>query len=164
MTHSAGGPSGWLIADVRPDLVRAIIAVEPFGPPFTVGIGGRLAWGVTASPLTFEPPAASPEDLTTQERPTGRDDRATCLVQREPARKLPNLAGFPIVVVTAEASWMAYDNHGTVDFLAQAGADVEHLRLEDHGIHGNGHAMMFETNSDEIAAVIEQWVVAKGLS
>ena len=66
------------------------------------------------------------------------------------------LAGFPIVVVTAEASWMAADNHGMVDYLAQAGCNVEHLRLEDHGVHGNGHAMMFETNSDDVATVMER--------
>ncbi len=34
----------------------------------------------------------------------------------------------PIVVVTAEASWMAADNHGMVDYLVQAGASAEHLR------------------------------------
>ena len=61
-------------------------------------------------------------------------------VQKEPARRLPNLARVPIVVVTAEASWMAADNHAMVDFLAQAGCEVEHLRLEDKGVHGNGHA------------------------
>ena len=59
---------------------------------------------------------------------------------------------------------MAADNHGIVDFLAQAGATIEHLRLEDVGIHGNGHAMMLETNSDEIAQVIQDWIEEKQLS
>jgi len=59
---------------------------------------------------------------------------------------------------------MATDNHGTVDFLRQAGARVEHLRLEEHGVRGNGHAMMLETNSDAVAAVIEDWIVGKGLA
>jgi hypothetical protein len=85
------------------------------------------------------------------------------LVQQPPARQLPNLSGFPIVVVTAEASWMATDNHGTVDFLRQGGAWVEHLRLEDQGVRGNGHAMMLETNSNEVARVIGDWIVGKGL-
>lgn len=41
VTHSASGPDGWLVADRRPELVRAIVAVEPMGPPFgdTPGIG-----------------------------------------------------------------------------------------------------------------------------
>ena len=35
LSHSAGGPPGWLIADARPDGVKALIAMEPLGPPFT---------------------------------------------------------------------------------------------------------------------------------
>lgn len=164
LTHSAGGPTGWLLADACPDLVKAIVAVEPVGPPFAERAGGKLAWGLTAAPLRFDPPAATPEDLDLVEKTPVRDGTVACLIQREPARQLPNLTGFPIVVVTAEASWMAMDNHGTVDFLAQSGADVEHLRLEDHGIHGNGHAMMLETNSDDVAAVIAGWIDGKALS
>ncbi len=29
LTHSRSGPFGWLVADARPDLVRAILAIEP---------------------------------------------------------------------------------------------------------------------------------------
>jgi pimeloyl-ACP methyl ester carboxylesterase len=164
LTHSAGGPTGWLAADARPNLIKAIVAVEPAGPPFTRRAGGTLTWGLTASPLKFDPPAAKPEDLRVEERAPVREGTVACLLQQEPARKLPNLAGFPIAVVTAEASWMATDNHGTVDFLRQAGAQVEHVRLEEHGVHGNGHAMMLETNSDAVAAVIDEWIIARGLA
>ena len=164
MTHSAGGPAGWLIADARPQAVKAIIAVEPAGPPFSESPGGKLTWGITAAPLTFDPPAHSGDDLATEERAPLREGTIACLVQQQPPRRLPHLSGFPIVVVSAEASWMATSNHGTVDFLAQAGAQVEHLRLEDQGVHGNGHAMMLETNSDEVAAVIERWISDKGLA
>ena len=41
VTHSAGGPAGWLVADARPDAVKAIVAIEPMGPPF-------FAFGPTA--------------------------------------------------------------------------------------------------------------------
>ena len=34
LTHSRSGPFGWLVADARPDLVHAILAVESNGPPF----------------------------------------------------------------------------------------------------------------------------------
>jgi pimeloyl-ACP methyl ester carboxylesterase len=34
VTHSLGGAFGWLAADARPELVRAVVAIEPFGPPF----------------------------------------------------------------------------------------------------------------------------------
>jgi len=33
-THSAGGPFGWLVADERPNLVKAIVCVEGAGFPF----------------------------------------------------------------------------------------------------------------------------------
>lgn len=42
MTHSAGGPMGWLMADARPDLVRALVALEPLGPPFREA--ARAGW------------------------------------------------------------------------------------------------------------------------
>ena len=159
LTHSAGGPFGWVVADARPELVKAIVAVEPLGPPFLDrGPAGGLAWGATAIPLTFYPPAASPADLKPVEKPAPGPDLMACKVQGEPARRLPNLSGFPIVVVTGEASWMAQDNHGMVDFLTQAGCSAEHLGLEDHGVHGNGHMIMSELNSDEAAAVIDGWI------
>jgi pimeloyl-ACP methyl ester carboxylesterase len=39
MTHSAGGPFGWLVAEIRPNLVKGIIAIEGGGQPF----GGQNA-------------------------------------------------------------------------------------------------------------------------
>jgi pimeloyl-ACP methyl ester carboxylesterase len=33
MTHSQSGAYGWPVADARPDLVKALIEVEPSGPP-----------------------------------------------------------------------------------------------------------------------------------
>jgi pimeloyl-ACP methyl ester carboxylesterase len=164
MTHSAGGSTGWLAADARPARIKGIVAVEPVGPPFSKRAGGTLLWGLTAAPLTFNPPAARPEDLKLEERAPSREGTVPCLVQQEPARQLPNLVGFPILILTAEASWMATDNHGAVEFLRQAGAQVEHVRLEERGVRGNGHAMMLETNSDAVAAVIEDWIVEKGLA
>jgi len=164
LTHSAGAPTGWLAADARPGLIKAIIAVEPLGPPFANSARGRLSWGLTASPLTFSPPVESPADLRLELRAPARGGTTACLVQQNPARQLPNLQGFPVLILTAEASWKAAEDHGTVDFLLQAGARVEHLRLEDRDIHGNGHAMMRELNSDAIAGVLAEWIEGQGLA
>ena len=161
MTHSDGGPFGWLVADARPQLVRGIIAIEPIGPAFAeLRSGGKLEWGLTAVPMTFDPPAASPADLKTELRKAPQAGLADCLVQGEPARKLPNLRGIPIVVVTGEASFTAPWQHGVVDFLNQAGAQAGHLRLEEVGILGNGHMMMLERNSDAIAGALVRWSAA----
>jgi pimeloyl-ACP methyl ester carboxylesterase len=34
LVHSQAGAFGWPVADARPDLVKAILAIEPNGPPF----------------------------------------------------------------------------------------------------------------------------------
>jgi hypothetical protein len=42
----------------------------------------------------------------------------------------------------------------TAWYLTAAGVDADFVRLEDHGLHGNGHMLMPEKNSAEIAALI----------
>jgi hypothetical protein len=65
-------------------------------------------------------------------------------------------------MITAEASYhTAYDDC-TSAYLRQAGAaSLEHIHLADLGIHGNGHMMMQEKNSDAIAKVIADWLGAQ---
>jgi pimeloyl-ACP methyl ester carboxylesterase len=69
-----------------------------------------------------------------------------------------NLENIPILVVTSEASYHAPYDHCTVRYLAQAGVKSTHVRLPDIGIHGNGHMMMLEKNSDAIAKVMADWL------
>jgi pimeloyl-ACP methyl ester carboxylesterase len=45
-----------------------------------------------------------------------------------------------------------------VQWLGDGGAQAEHLYLGDIGISGNGHMMMLEDNSSQIAAVIDRWI------
>lgn len=158
MTHSAGGAFGWLAADARPDLVKGIVGVEPIGPAFAETPFGALGWGLTAAPLTYDPPAADAAELARKLREAPHPDLQPCFVQAEPARRLPNLSRCPIAIVTAEASWKAQQDHGVVAYLRQAGADATHLRLEERGLHGNGHMMMIERNSDAIAALLAGWI------
>lgn len=160
MTHSMAGPFGWLVADARPDLVKAIVAIEPIGPAFAPPLPGmpELSWGLTAVPVAYDPPVSNPAELATVERPASAPGHVPTRVQAEPVRKLANLSRIPVAVVTAEASFMAGFEQGVVDFLAQAGVPAEHLRLEEHGLRGNGHIMMAERNSDEIAALIARWL------
>ena len=159
ITHSMGAPFGWLAADTCPGIVRALVALEPLGPPFARLPGGSaLDWGLTAVPMTFDPPVSDPTELTLEARRQPGSGAAEFLVQREPARKLRHLAGLPIAVVTSGRSLMAPTDSGTVAFLSQAGADVTHLRLEDLGLTGNGHLMMLEENSDAVLGVVTNWL------
>ena len=143
MCHSAGGPAGWIFANARPGMVRGILAVEPSGPPF-----GARTWGVTASPLEYAPPVTDPSELETVEVPAA-DGRDAYLLLADP-RRLVNLADVPIAVVTAPASYHWTYDLGTVAFLRQCGCTVEHIELEHHGITGNGHLMMGESNNREV--------------
>jgi pimeloyl-ACP methyl ester carboxylesterase len=88
LVHSQSGPFGWLIADARPDLVKAIVAIEPNGPPFfdVEFIGApdwfeyskapTRKWGITRIPLTFDPPASRTEPGASPGRQPPRDPSA----------------------------------------------------------------------------------------
>ena len=67
-------------------------------------------------------------------------------------------ASSAIAVVTAEASWFREANEKTVEYLSAKKSRVEHIRLWEHDITGNGHMMMSETNSDDIADLILNWL------
>ena len=64
----------------------------------------------------------------------------------------------PMMIVAAESSYHAAFDHCTAAYLKQAGVPITFLRLEDAGIRGNGHMMMLEKNSDEIAGVLMDWL------
>jgi pimeloyl-ACP methyl ester carboxylesterase len=174
MTHSQSGAMGWLLADARPDLVRALIQVEPSGPPFhdvdMVGAPDYLhdgaaarPWGLSAIAMGYVPRAASAAELSfTQQEKADGPDLARCWLQKAPARQLPNLAKMPMLIVNGEASFHAPFEHCTVEYLEQAGVHPTWIALGKAGIHGNGHMMMLEKNNLEVAGVIEKWV-AKSL-
>ncbi|OAQ99963.1 hypothetical protein LLEC1_07666 [Akanthomyces lecanii] len=80
--EGAGATASWLAADVEPEFVAGVVAIEPPGPPFcnaTVERDGkrkfdsftsfnpnRLKYGLSTIPLTYSP-AARPESLPTEE-------------------------------------------------------------------------------------------------
>jgi pimeloyl-ACP methyl ester carboxylesterase len=171
LTHSQGGPLGWTIADARPRLTRAILAIEPNGPPLReVRFTGppqwfeddavSRPWGITRGPLTFDPPCEQASDLRfeRQERPDG-PELVRGWLQADPPRRLVHLAGIPILILTAEASYHAPYDHCTSAFLRQAGVAHDFVRLPKAGICGNGHMMMLEQNNLEIARILEQWIM-----
>lgn len=169
LTHSQSGTFGWLIADARPRLVKAIVAVEPGcpvgfiepkGPPDWFDYSGvERVWGLASIPLTYDPPVRNAGELrfVLPEKPEA-PGLSRCWLQAEPARKLPNLAGIPIAIISGEASFHTAYDPGTSRFLRQAGVANDYIPLADRGIRGNGHMMMLEKNSDEVAGVIADWL------
>ncbi|KAI0426856.1 Alpha/Beta hydrolase protein [Xylaria sp. FL1042] len=170
LAHSAGGSTPWLLGDVRPRLVRKIVAIEPTGPPFLIKVlrpGPGSRYGVASAPLTYEPPVENPDvDLirTAAKAPGEDPDLLDCELQAEepPPRQLVNLREIPVVVVTAPASYHAQYDWAIVAYLKQAGVQAEHMKLGERGIEGNGHMMFMEKNSDEVAAEIVRWIDGAG--
>jgi len=170
MVHSQAGAFGWPVADARPDMVKALLAIEPNGPPFhAVSFVGAPDWfkyeavaalryGITDVPITYDPPVRDPFELRiVRQAEADAPDLVRGYLQVEPARLLPNLRKMPILVVTAEASYHAPYDHCTVNYLRQAGVEPHWMKLADHGIRGNSHMLMVEKNSREIAELIIAW-------
>lgn len=201
--EGSGATLSYLAADALPDAVKAVLAVEPAGPPggttralkdnklvFTNQVryfAGHRPYGLADIPLTFDPAVPEPaydehgvtqpplELLATAVEP----NNAVCLLQRggpelkqadttgrvlppeaRPGvvRKLAALGKVCQLVVTGEASHHATCDGATVAFMRQAGVGVDHIRLEEAGVCGNGHLMYLEKNSDAVAEVIFDWV------
>jgi pimeloyl-ACP methyl ester carboxylesterase len=158
--HAFGGFFAWGVADRRPDLVKAIACMEINGNPFAA----QLRWGLTAQPMTYDPPVSAITDFKLVDvvpppdmpRPIANPYK----LQAEPARKWKNLGNIPVSWMTSE-----YGAGGSpvaqVAFLKQVGMNVDMLRLRDNGIVGNGNLMLLERNNHEIFTVLRDWLEKK---
>ncbi len=160
VVHAFGGFFAWGVADRRPNLVKAIMAMEINGNPFAA----QLRWGLTAGPMTYDPPVTDPAQFTLVDRTEPPDSPRpvppSYKLQAEPARKWKNLQAIPMGWLTSE-----FGGGGSpvanVAFLKQAGCPAEMLRLRDHGIVGNGNLMLLEKNNHEVFSVIRDWLDQK---
>jgi pimeloyl-ACP methyl ester carboxylesterase len=163
LLHSGVAPAGWLVADARPKLVKGIIAAEPIAPPVENAERGATGpgrlWGLTNMPMTYDPPVKEAAELhpVRQDKADG-PDLIPCWVQKEPAHKLVNLEGIPVLNVSGEASYHRPYAHCIAKWLNQAGVKTKFVNLEDVGIRGNGHQFMSEKNSAEISKFFMDWL------
>ena len=160
MTHAFGGFFGWGVADRRPNLVKGIFCMEINGNPFAA----QFKWGLTASPMTYDPPVTDPSQFQLVDHMLPPDSPRPLIgsykLQAEPAHKWKNLRGIPIGWLTSE-----FGGGGSpisnVEFLKQAGCDAEMVRLRDYGIVGNGNLMLLEKNNHEVFGVLRDWLDRK---
>lgn len=160
LTHAFGGFFGWGVADRRPNLIKGIFAMEINGNPFAA----QLKWGLTAGPMTYDPPVSDPSQFKLVEHPLPPDSPRPWIpsykLQAEPAHKWKNLRGIPIGWLTSE-----FGGGGSpisnVAFLKQVGCDAEMVRLRDYGIVGNGNLMLLEKNNHEVFETVRQWLDRK---
>ncbi len=176
LTHSQSGTYGFLIADKRPNLVKGVVTIEGGGTPYTYPLVGpptyygapvpSAPWGLVSIPITYSPAVTDPSQLSFYQEATPDGPDVQCWLQTAPARELPNLQRMAHLLIVGEASSAASVNRCVSKYLTQAGVRNTWVNLGDVGIHGNGHMMMLETNSDEIAAFISRWLednVEKGV-
>jgi hypothetical protein len=160
-----------LIADARPRRTKGLILLEPTGPPFQEAVfssSSTRQWGLTDIPMNYSPPVTNPvldllKEVVQPAHPTTDNATVPCVLQAKgPApRQLSNLVPIPILTITSEASYHAPYDYCTVEFLEQAGCSkTKHLELAKVGIHGNGHMMFMEKNSDEIWERVNKWIKA----
>ena len=172
VAHSIGSEYALQATDACPQNVVAHVSIEgdqtPFGS-YDLGAQGRNTsipyrpYGLSNIPLTFEPSVDSPDQLVKQTVGTtsytsGLLSSYSCVLQANPARLLPNVAKAPMLFLTSEASIHVTYDHCQVSFLRQAGVTVNFTLLAERGIRGNGHFMMLEKNSDQIALFITDWI------
>ena len=160
LTHSQSVQFGWLIADARPGLVKALLAIEPATFPTVAPDGGMApAFGITGVPITYAPAVTdSAQLLRVAQSSPDRPDLLRCWTQGGTPRQLPTLKGIPIAIVIAQASRFAQTGHCVSQYLTHAGVPNDFIRLESVGILGNAHMMMLEKNSDEIARFLVDWL------
>ncbi|KAM0324794.1 hypothetical protein ACHAQA_007760 [Verticillium albo-atrum] len=163
VSHSMGSVAALLLTNDCPDLVAASINLEPATVPFWFygwGLGGfpRRPYGLTNSPLDYEPSISSAAELEIESVGNETLAHRNCYRQIEPARQLPKVASVPYVALTGEASVHITYDHCIIDYLKQVGANPEWIKLEDLGIKGNGHFLHQELNSQEIADVVLDWI------
>ncbi|OHW89599.1 hypothetical protein CSPAE12_11822 [Colletotrichum incanum] len=165
ISHSLGSKFAIGISNDCPQYLAGNINLEPSTIPFRAygyGLGSSAAnpWGLTNTPVDYEPAVSSSADLNASVESVGKETLAlrNCYRQKEPARKLPKIASVPYVAVTGEASVHITYDHCIIDYLKQVGGQPEWVKLSDIGIRGNGHFMHLEKNNLDIAGVVHKWI------
>jgi pimeloyl-ACP methyl ester carboxylesterase len=163
LLHSGESATGWVIADQRSKVIKGIVAAEPVAPPIVNEERGQTGpgrlWGLSNLPIHYEPPVSDPAELhPVKQEKADSPDLHPCWVQQEPAHKLVNLQGIPVLEVSGEASYHRPYSHCVAKWLNQAGVKTEFVRLEDVGLPGNGHQFMSEKNSAGISKFFMDWL------
>jgi pimeloyl-ACP methyl ester carboxylesterase len=190
LVHSASGPMAWWITEQRPQLVIAVVGIAP-GPPANLlrdlpddsaailalrddASAGCPVYAAEDKPVWFGTDFAAAYWANAPRFPRHAFEQYRRAIVPESARILnerfniggrglkirdpQNLRGHPVLIVTGDHD----PRHPrTVDEATAAYLGAEFVWLPDRGIAGNGHMMMIEDNSDDIAVLILDWLKAE---
>lgn len=153
VTHSHSGQYGWVTAMKVPDLVKAVVALEP----------GEFAF---------------PDDELPEDVPTGSDALASFMApQVVPREEFLKLTKIPIVIVIGDNIAREPDADFGVELwrmvkeraqqftaaVNRHGGEVTYIELPHAGMHGNTHFLMADLNNVEVANLLADFLARKGL-
>lgn len=187
LVHSASGPMAWWMTELRPDLVAAVVAIAP-GPPANLlrdlpddpvairalrddASAGCPVYSTEDKPVWLGADFAAAFWANAPRFPRHAFEAYRRSIVPESARILnerfniggrglkirdpKSLAGHRIMIVTGDND----PRHPRdVDGATARYLGAEFVWLPDRGVRGNGHMMMIEDNSDELAALILAWL------
>jgi pimeloyl-ACP methyl ester carboxylesterase len=187
LVHSASGPMAWWIAEQRPELLAAIVAIAP-GPPANLlrdlpddpaailalrddESAGRPIYASEDKPAWLSPEAATAFWTGTPRFPRHALANYLRSIGPESPRILNerfNIGGRGLKIGDPASL------HGRDILIVTGDRDLRHPRavdeataryvgadfwwLPDRGIDGNGHMMMIEDNNDQLAALLLDWL------
>ena len=160
--QGTGGTAASLIADARPSLVRAIILLQPSGPPFvdflhrgSIGRSDKVT-NVTMSgllPLGYDPDGGDIRLLP------GRD------IEDLQGLQLVNLVSKPILIATYEQSSSACYDYMTRNFYTQAGCkELQHLELiqcDSEKCKPKSFIEVPDLLCDTVQPILRSWILQK---
>lgn len=191
LAHSAAGPIAWWLAEHRTELVAAIVGIAPGSPanllpvlsddPQAIALlhndanAGFPVYSPPGKPVVVDSSFIRAFWANSPLFPSEYLQEYARTVVPESPRLLNerfNIGGKglrlsqehqvgkrPILIVTGELD-LRHPKSTDEKLARYLGAD--HLWLPDIGIRGNGHMLMLEQNSDDIAAVLTHWLQTQG--
>ena len=153
LSHSQSGASTGR-SRMRPSLVKALVAVEPSGPPVhDIENTGAPDWfkdaertkvGAGRRSAHHDPPLGAGGARIRPPRHGGQTRARALLAAEGTGPPVAASQEYPGRDHRREASYHAAYDHCTAAYLTQAGVRNALIRLADVGVRGNGHMMIGE--------------------
>ena len=191
LVHSASGPIAWWMTEQRPDLVLAVLGIAPGGPANLLPDlpadpekilalrndeqAGCPVYSKEDRPLWFNDAFAADFWANAPRFPKSSFSNYVHSIVPESARVLNerfniggrglkirnplNLKDHHILIITGD-----HDRRHprSVDEKTANYLSADFIWLPDLAIEGNGHMLMIENNSDEIAQILIDWLEGVG--
>jgi hypothetical protein len=85
--------------------------------------------------------------------------------------KIASVKSTPVLIIYGDNAkehprWKKIREGGVAyaDAFKKGGGKIDVIDLPDAGLKGNSHMVMMDRNSDQVAGLIQKWLVGKGLA